>query len=211
MPSLLQILAAQAPLLVLDAASARIQAGLLAADGTGRWESSDEEAGTGLFRCVEALGVDLGAVRAFAFCSGPGSILGIRTVAMALRAWEAAREPAERPVYAYGSLALVAAALGPDGPSVIADARREAWHVFRPGIGLARVPAAGVPEGAVMPDGFRHWQPVPPGTGRVPYVVAELLARAAACDLFAATSAPDAFLPEEPSYATWTPQLHRAP
>jgi tRNA threonylcarbamoyladenosine biosynthesis protein TsaB len=211
MPSLHQILAAQAPLLVLDAASARIQAGLLAADGTGRWETSEDEAGTGLFRCVEALGVDLAAVRAFAFCSGPGSILGIRTVAMALRAWEAAGGPGPRPIFAYGSLALVAAALGPGSPSVIADARREAWHVFRPGTGLARVPAAGVPEGAVMPEGFRHWQPVPAGTGRVPYLVADLLARAAACDLFEPAPDPDAYLPEEPSYVTWTPQLHRAP
>ena len=30
-------------------------------------------------------------------------------------------------------------------------------------------------------------------------------------DLFRATDAPDAFLHEEPSYATWTPQIHRAP
>ena len=91
MPSLRQILAAQAPLLVLDAASARIQAGLLAADGSGRWETSDDEAGIAVFRCLEALGADLEAVRAFAFCSGPGSILVIRTDAKALRAWEAAR------------------------------------------------------------------------------------------------------------------------
>ena len=30
-------------------------------------------------------------------------------------------------------------------------------------------------------------------------------------DLFRPTDAPDAFLHEEPSYATWTPQIHRAP
>ena len=211
MPSLHQLLAGQAPLLVLDAASARIQAGLLAADGSGRWETSEEEASIGLFRCLEALRLDLGEVRAIAFCSGPGSILGIRTVAMALRAWEAAGDAAPRPMYAYGSLALVAAALGPSSPAVIADARRESWHIFRPGAGLARVPAAEIPAGAVMPDGFRHWQPVPAGTGREPYLVADLLGRAGASDLFEAAPAPDAYLPEEPSYVTWTPQLHRAP
>ena len=62
-----------------------------------------------------------------------------------------------------------------------------------------------------MPEGFRAWQPVQPGTGRVPYAVAGLLAEAADRDLFAPVSAPDAFLHEEPNYATWTPQLHRAP
>jgi len=211
MPSLKQILAVQAPLLVLDAASVRIQVGLLSADGKGQWESSEEEAGIGIFRCIEKLGVDLDAVRSFAFCSGPGSILGIRTVAMALRAWAAVREGEVRLIYGYGSLALVAHALGQPGRSVIADARRESWHVFRMGAGLVRVPAAEVPAGAVMPEGFRSWQALPAGMERVPYLVSDLLQRTANEDLFVLVEAPDAFLHEEPSYATWTPQLHRAP
>ena len=33
----------------------------------------------------------------------------------------------------------------------------------------------------------------------------------AGADLFTATNTPDAFLHEEPAYATWTPQVHRAP
>jgi tRNA threonylcarbamoyladenosine biosynthesis protein TsaB len=208
MPSLHQLLAAQAPLLVLDAASTRIQAGLLAADGTGRWESSEEEAGIGVFRCIEALGAELDAISAFAFCSGPGSILGIRTVAMALRAWGVT---ARRPIFAYGSLALVAAAHGDPSRCVIADARREFWHLQRPGAPLLRVTAAEVAAGAVTPDTFRAWKPLPPGTRQVPYVLADLLPRAADHDLFVPAEAPDAFLHEEPGYATWTPQLHRAP
>ena len=208
MPSLNDILAAHAPLLVLDAASARIQAGWLAAEGGGRWETSAEEAGIGIFRCVEALGVNMEGVRSFAFCSGPGSILGIRTVAMALRAWQVM---APRPIYAYGSLALVAQAQGDQQRNVIADARREFWHLYRLGAGLTRVTTAELPTGTVMPDGFRHWKPLPLGTEGVPYNVSDLLARTAACDLFEAMESPDAFLHEEPSYATWTPQLHRAP
>jgi tRNA threonylcarbamoyladenosine biosynthesis protein TsaB len=46
---------------------------------------------------------------------------------------------------------------------------------------------------------------------RVPYSVPERLARAVDADIFTATTAPDAFLHEEPSYVTWTPQIHRAP
>jgi tRNA threonylcarbamoyladenosine biosynthesis protein TsaB len=63
----------------------------------------------------------------------------------------------------------------------------------------------------VTPENFRHWSPLPASVTRVPYEVAELLPRVAEADLYRATDAPDAFLHEEPSYVTWTPQIHRAP
>ena len=62
-----------------------------------------------------------------------------------------------------------------------------------------------------MPEGFRHWSTLPAGVTRTPYVLADLLPAVADHDLFRATDAPDAFLHEEPSYVTWTPQIHRAP
>ena len=62
-----------------------------------------------------------------------------------------------------------------------------------------------------MPDGFRHWTRLPDGVTRTPYSLAELLPPVADRDLFRLTDAPDAFLHEEPGYATWTPQIHRAP
>lgn len=207
MPTLRQ-LSAHFPALAIDAASAQIQVGALARDGSARWESSGEEAGVGVFQCIEKLGVDPGAVDSFIFCDGPGSVLGIRTVAMALRTWNVLRP---RPVFAYSSLALVAHALGRTDLGLIADARRDAWHFYRIGDGLRRVPAAELGGPLAMPEGFRHWTPLPPGVERVPYSVADLLPRAADAELFLATDAPDAFLHEEPSYVTWTPQIHRAP
>jgi len=210
MPSLRQLLATHAPLLVLDAASLRVQVGWLpgAALGAARWEASDDEAGVAVFRAVEQLGADAGEAGAFVFCDGPGSMLGIRTVAMALRTW---RVLAPRPVFGYCSLAVVAAALGRNDVSVIADARRDSWHHFRPGGALRRVPAAELTGALAMPDNFRHWSPLPAGVARVPYALADLLPRVADADLFHATDSPDAFLHEEPSYMTWTPQIHRAP
>jgi tRNA threonylcarbamoyladenosine biosynthesis protein TsaB len=62
-----------------------------------------------------------------------------------------------------------------------------------------------------MPDGFRHWSPLPPGVGRVPYGVAAMLRPAGDADLFRECVEPDAFLHAEPSYAEWTPAIHRAP
>jgi tRNA threonylcarbamoyladenosine biosynthesis protein TsaB len=211
MPSLNQIVAAHEPLLVIDAASARIQLGRLAADGNGRWEASEEEAGVGVFRCVEALGVDLDAVGGFLFCAGPGSILGIRTVAMALRAWGVV---VARPIFAYGSLELVAQALGQPEVGIIADARRDLWHVAQLGRPQQRVPATALPDRVLMPEGFRHWSPLAPERfGRTPYDVAAMLAmpQVRQADLFQPTEAPDAFVHENPTYVTWVPKMHGAP
>jgi tRNA threonylcarbamoyladenosine biosynthesis protein TsaB len=216
MPSLREILAAHAPLLLLDAASTRVQVGLFGTGGPARWAVADEEAGVALFRGVESLGVDLAQVRGFAFCEGPGSILGIRTAAMALRTWNAL---APRPVFAFRSLEIVAHDLVRRGPrenfSVIADARRGTWHCIEVHSGAAgplrRVNSAALTGGLFMPENFRTWAARPAETKATSYDLATLLPRVAGVELFRATGAPDAFLHEDPSYLTWTPRIHRAP
>lgn len=215
MPSLHELLAAHAPLLLLDAAAARVQVGLLEANGQTRWMSADDEAGVALFLGVKSLSIDLTAIRAFAFCEGPGSILGIRTAAMALRAWNVL---APRPVFAFRSLEIVAHDLARLSPtenfSVIADARRETWHcvdVRASSVGpLRRVPAAELNGALFMPENFRTWSPLPAQTKMTSYDLVALLPRVAGADLFRATDAPDAFLHEDPSYKTWTPHIHGA-
>jgi tRNA threonylcarbamoyladenosine biosynthesis protein TsaB len=210
MPSLRHLRTQYASLLLIDAASSRVQVGWLNAGGD-RWQISDEEAGVGVFKGVETLGIELreiGGVDAFLFCEGPGSMLGIRTVAMALRTWNVL---SPRPVFAYQSLAVVAEALADPNLTVIADARRDSWHALRLGGKLQRIPAAELAGTLATPDYFRNWSPLPPGVSRVPYSLAALLSKIADADLFRVTDAPDAFLHEEPSYVTWTPQIHRAP
>jgi tRNA threonylcarbamoyladenosine biosynthesis protein TsaB len=208
MPSLRQLLAAHAPLLLIDAASTRVQVGWLFAGGEAQWESSEDEAGVAVFTAIEKLGRDVAEARAFVFCDGPGSILGVRTAAMALRTWNVLKP---RPMFAYSSLSMVAHALGRAGAGVIADARRETWHHYEIGRGLRRVPAAQLNGDLVTPEGFRHWSVLPASVSRVPYSLADLLPKVAEADLFLPTTEPDAFLHEEPSYVTWTPQIHRAP
>ena len=208
MPSLRQLLAARGPLLLIDAASARIQVGWLSTGQPARWTGSDEESGVGVFKCLEELAVQPMEAGAFIYCDGPGSVLGIRTVAMALRAWGVL---SPRPVFAYHSLAVVAEALARPGATIIADARRDAWHTVTTGSALRRIPAAELAGELIMPDGFRHWSTLPAGVTRTSYHLADLLLQVMDRDLFRATEAPDAFLHEEPSYATWTPQIHRAP
>lgn len=209
MPSLREIISAHGSVLLLDAVSERIQAGLWTAAGE-RWAESTEEAGVGLFRCLDELGADLSAVQAFAFCEGPGSILGIRTTAMAIRTWRAL---APRPCFSFQSLAVVAAGLDDPSVTIVADARRESWHVFRPGSPLRRLPGAELTGPCVMPEGFRSWSTAPAGLTTRPYRLRDLfsLPAVATAELFTATEEPDAFLHAEPEYATWTPQIHRAP
>jgi tRNA threonylcarbamoyladenosine biosynthesis protein TsaB len=216
MPSLREILAAHPPLLLLDAASTRVQVALFDPPGAARWAVADDEAGVALFRGIESLGVDLAEVRAFAFCEGPGSILGIRTAAMALRTWNAL---APRPVFAFRSLEIVAFDLARQGPlenfSVIADARRGAWHCVEVRAGAAgplqRVNAAALAGGLFTPENFRAWAARPAEARTTGYDLATLLPRVAEADLFRATEAPDAFLHEDPSYQTWTPRIHGPP
>ncbi len=207
MPSLAQLGAAHEPLLLLDAASENIQVGYFSRKGF-VWTNLEAEAGIGLFRCIEGLSVDLGAVRAFAYCEGPGSVLGIRTAAMAIRTW-CALSP--RPVFAYSGLELVAGAYDVPGSAAIADARRGFWHHCVPRGPVTRAPEAALTGNLRMPEGFRHWSPLPKGVTIVPYVLPYLFAQLPEADLFREVAAPDAFLHEEPQYATWAAQLHRAP
>ncbi|HEY0966824.1 MAG TPA: peptidase M22 [Opitutaceae bacterium] len=214
MPSLGDLLSRHAPVLWIDAASSTIQVGILSPDAPARWARIEGDAGTGLFQAVTQLGFDVGSAGAFVFCEGPGSILGIRTCAMAIRAWTAL---AARPVYAYRSLELVARSLGRPEVSVIADARRDTWHCLKIDAqgalsALQRVPTAELTGTLVTPAGFRAWSALPAREiATVPYDLAQLIPALGTADLFRLTEEPDAFLHEEPSYVTWTPQVHQSP
>jgi len=208
-------------ILLIDSASSRIQVGLLRRSHDPLWESATEEAGTALFSLTEKIlaraSLKLPAIDAFVFCDGPGSVLGIRTAAVALRTWNALHP---RPSYAYTSLALVAQTLALTENlrdfSVISDARRETWHrVTIDSTGtlspLHRTPTAELTGPLILPENFRHWSALPPAVRTAPYDLATQLPALADTPLFIAAPEPDAFLHEEPSYQTWSPKIHRAP
>jgi tRNA threonylcarbamoyladenosine biosynthesis protein TsaB len=213
-------------ILLIDSASARIQIGLLRRDAAPLWETAVEEAGTALFSLTEKLlahagsrekPLPLSTIDAFIFCDGPGSVLGIRTAAVALRTWSALKT---RPSYAYTSLAIVAHSLALRENlrefSVISDARRETWHRVNVDAAgklsaLHRAPTAELNGTLIRPENFRHWSALPLGVRTAPYDLASQLLPLADIPLFIDVPEPDAFLHEEPSYQTWTPKIHRAP
>ncbi|HUJ42146.1 MAG TPA: peptidase M22 [Opitutaceae bacterium] len=226
MASLTSLVARHGNVLLIDSASAVVQAGLWRREGGPIWQQSDKEAGIAIFACTAAVLADAGLgvtdLGCLVFCEGPGSILGIRTAAMALRTWRT-REPPGPPAYAYRSLELVAQDLRSSKSArpfaVVADARRDAWHWVEVADGTAlgslrRVPRSALAEfgGArFMPDGFRVWSP-PPGTvSAVPYSLVALWGRQRDADLLRPAPEPDAFLHEDAVYVPWTPRIHRAP
>lgn len=129
-------MSAPEPCLVLDgSARAGVRVGVLVG---GRWVGqgvSPDGALEGLFGCVETAlaeaGLRLGDVRSFALCVGPGSVLGIRIAALAVRAWSALEL---RPLFVWESLAALARsalAAGEQGPFLVAaESRLKRWHAL---------------------------------------------------------------------------------
>lgn len=215
MQSLNSILAEHPSLLLIDASSQTIHLGWLQQGEPAQWSAIEQEAGTGLYALLEKSRFSPNDAGAFAYCEGPGSILGIRTVAAALRTWTALTP---RPVYRYRSLDLLVHAEGRPGVTFISDARRRSWHAItidEDGTAepLQRIPEGELPAGELlMPQGFRTWTELPtPTPETVPYNPSRLMDDLADTQLFSVCTDPDAFQPEPPAYARWTPQVHQAP
>ncbi|HZZ56595.1 MAG TPA: hypothetical protein VFE31_02105 [Opitutaceae bacterium] len=217
--SLERLAADHGPVLILDAAGSAQAA--LRQGAELRAASAPGEAGVALFQALDGLASPSGSAadliaraEAFVFCRSPGSVLGIRTCAMAIRVWRVLRA---RPVYAYDALELLAAANGRADVAFIADARRGEWHWARAGSAPERMPEDQVAARAradgvalAMPEGFRAWSAAPPETRPARYNIGELWSRAAPLPLLSFTSEPDAWMAAEPSYLRWTPRLHGA-
>ena len=100
--------------------------------------------------------------------------------------------------------------------TVVADARRETWHVqaiSAEGVlsPLQRVPAANLPAGELLtPENFRAWSALPQPATTCGYDLAKILTVTAGVDLFREVAAPDAFQHEAPEYKKWSAQVHSA-
>lgn len=223
MATLTQLLANHGCILVLDAASTNVQVGLLRTSAAPIWRAAPEEAGKALFTgadgCLREAELTMKDVTAFAFCEGPGSMLGVRTTAMAVRTWQA---ELPRPAFHYQSLPLIAHELARTGAAlpltVIADARRDTWHAIKVATDgypsslrrLATATLAESPEVLYQPTSLRAWATPPKPTQPCDYNVAALFAAHADKELFSGTLAPDAFQHEAPDYKKWSAQVHSA-
>jgi tRNA threonylcarbamoyladenosine biosynthesis protein TsaB len=220
MARLAQLLAHHSRILLLDAASTRVTVGLLRDGQSTIWSTPEGEASLAVFsgtsEVLKKSGLRIEDVDAFLFCEGPGSMLGTRTIAMALRTWQTLKP---RPAYAYQSLAVAARAEWKRQPrnfTVIADARRDTWHVqsidaagtLTP---LQRKSPAELPSGErLTPANFRAWSELPAGTVECGYDIAAIMGHLTDADLFHLAANPDAFQHETPDYKKWSAQIHSA-
>jgi len=218
-PSLRQLLTLHPVLLGIDTCSTHVEVALWLSPSTEPTHrvTLEGEASAALpiavGQVLAAAGRGVRDLKAATFCSGPGSVLGIRLAAATLRAWRAVRP--ELALYSYLSLPPLAVA----HPSftIIADARRDAWHAVRPGTSrtVLRLATHELADHAPLatPARFRRWSalPVNQPITELPWSAANLLAASPDENFFAAAPDPDAFQHEAPSYDAWTPHIHRAP
>lgn len=125
--------------LIIEAAWPRAAVGIWE---NGRWHAfltTEGPAVEALFATIEVAlknaGIRLTDIDGFVYGEGPGSILGLRTAAMALRAWNALPGVAARPTFLVNSLALAAALAEAEGgarATVFAASRRDRWNVLTP-------------------------------------------------------------------------------
>lgn len=222
--SLTAVVAAHGSVLVLDPCTIHVQAGLLRAGQAPVWHSGGDDSSIHLFAaaevCLTAAGLKPSEVGAYVFCDGPGSQLGIRTAAMALRTWQILRA-APAPVFAYRSLRVAALAHGRNHPgpfAVVADARRDSWHAVRVAadgsatdvLRAARAELADWPEPLLTPTGFRAWAQPPRPVGTCGYDCAVMLAALGDEPLLYPVAEPEPWLSAPINYQTWTGERHRA-
>lgn len=128
--------------LLLDASSPLSVAAGTFGEGGRAWRAFAEEKSAaleGVFSATEKVGGNADDVAGFLFCEGPGSILGIRIAAAAIRArlaLDRARGVPARRVFAFRGLNLVAHLISrarADARNfvVVAESRMNAWNALR--------------------------------------------------------------------------------
>ena len=214
-------MSAPEPCLVLDgSARAGVRVGVFSG---GRWVGqgiSPDGALEGLFGCVErALAeakVSLADIRSFALCVGPGSVLGIRIAALAVRSWSAL-EP--RPIFVWESLAGLARsalAAGEKSPFLVAvESRLKRWHALE----VAADGSSGTPFEAEAAELNSSGRRVLAASEAAPGVLASHVAVPHPWTTLPSFFAQPGFLRPEPSpdalniandFATWSGERHRS-
>ncbi|WP_309381614.1 hypothetical protein [Cerasicoccus frondis] len=209
------------PLLVIDAASPRCFTGLWS-DGQWLAETSPETpALEGIFDGVSNILCDakltLADIGGFVHAEGPGSILGIRLSAMAIRTWKALPQWAQTPVWTYGSLSFVAAAYqaARQGAvvNVISEFRHGRWNLLQAGeqtvVAVEDAVLSEIPEPLIYFRQRKNWKPAPPHAQEWAPSLAKCPEVLATPGLLRPVALPDVFIAEEAVFQKWSAERHR--
>ena len=213
------------PLLLTDCSAPGVRVGLLCQNGWLAYENRTGETGAALFQVVKELlskaKLGLEDIQAFGYCEGPGSTLGIRINAMALRTWVSLSvEP--KPVFAYRSLEAAAILIkqtktpGTDF-SILSDLRKNSWN------GAIVTDQAQKPEiGRVTIDELKDWPKpryfiqqrihspgLPPGSEQIEYDLELIGTNPAFLNLLRPVEQANVFQTTTTDFKKWTPSRHR--
>lgn len=124
-------------LLLIDSASQRLCVSAFDATGSLATVVNLEDASMALFSSISDLlseiDLPLDELRAIAYCAGPGSMLGLRTAAMGIRAWQATGILDKVSIYSFTSLQIGAELIGSQEEGdflLVTDARRNSWNAI---------------------------------------------------------------------------------
>ncbi|WOO39834.1 hypothetical protein [Rubellicoccus peritrichatus] len=210
-------------LLVLDAACPNVFAGLWQ---DGQWlamASIEVPALEGLFdavdQCLKAADMSLEAITGFAHDEGPGSVLGIRVAAMAIKTWRALPSFREKPVFAFHSLAFaieqVRRKQKPESDfCIISDYRKDAWLSIRSDKNEIEPLSEAEAEAIELPIFHsaqrRSWRPPPAAAKSITIDLASFPEIFANGDIIRPVDQPGLYAPFRTDYKRWTPDRHRA-
>ena len=85
---------------------------------------------------LSEIDLPLDEIRTIAYCAGPGSMLGLRTAAMGIRAWQATGILDSASIYSFTSLQIGAELVGSQEEEaeedflLVTDARRNSWNAI---------------------------------------------------------------------------------
>lgn len=129
------------PILLTDCSAPGVRVGVLDPSGWPAYCRLEGETVAELFKAVDQVlkgsGLSLEDLGGFTYCEGPGSTMGIRINAMAIRTWNQITGT-PKPVYAYRSLPAAALLIQEQQPrsgsfSLFSDLRKNAWNALRCG------------------------------------------------------------------------------
>ncbi len=213
------------PLLVTDCSCPGIRAGVLGSNGWISYVSKTGETGAALFDAVKEVlacaKLGLKDISGFAYCEGPGSTLGIRINAIAIRTWNALNSET-KPIFGYKSLeaaiCMIRENSGKSGEfAVFSDFRKHAWNGCSTAVSGDYSTIEIVAESAIesWPDERYfiqqriHSPGKAPGSEVIDYDLEPLGKSAPFLELLEKSDKPTAYLVKKPEFKTWTPERHR--
>lgn len=221
----MQSLGPEHTLLLLDASSQTVQVGITRdCKWLSFYRSGDESLDAifdGVDKCLQQADVQLPAIDGFLFCEGPGSILGIRLAAMAIRSWRSLPEWHDRPVFSYKSLEIAGKLLQLQDASppfhIITDYRKNIWnHISVSGSGefsqITRFPSDEIEkleEPLFYLKQRKNWQSPPQRAQSKTYDLTKLPELLDEADCFIQSDEPEAFTHGEARFVKWSQQRHR--